>query len=426
MPALSTDLYQLTMAAAYFESGMRQRATFELFVRALPPQRSYLVVAGLEQVLDYLTTLRFERNEIEFLRTQPVFRHVSREFFDFLAEFRFIGDVWAMPEGTIAFANEPLLRVTAPIIEAQIVETFLLSTINFQTLIATKASRGVAAAQGRSVIDFGTRRAHGTQAGMLAARAAYIGGCAGTSNVEAGRRFGIPIYGTLAHSFIMAFDNEEDAFRAFLKVFPDTATILVDTYDTLAAVRTLTKYPNTPAVRLDSGDIVRLSKQTRNILDAAEMKMTRIFVSGDLDEYRIAALLKAGAPIDAFGVGTQLATSYDAPALGGVYKLVSTTGGGRIKLSRDKQTYPLPKQVWRHKGRDLICAADEPRPGRNWHSLLRRVDLAAREPLEKIRARAAAGLKVLALDNKSNYPVAFSKRLDDERRKIQRQRAGAG
>src|SRR5882724_10868197 len=231
MPALSTDLYQLTMAAAYFENGRRETATFELFVRSLPPKRSYLIAAGLEQALDFLSQFRFQREEIEYLRAQPMFNRVSREFFDFLAELRFTGDVWAMPEGTVAFANEPLLRVTAPIIEAQLVETFLLSTINFQTLIASKAARVVTAARGRNVIDFGTRRAHGPQAGMLAARAAFIGGCAGTSNVEAGHCFGIPIFGTLAHSFIMAFDDEEEAFRAFLKAFPETATILVDTYD---------------------------------------------------------------------------------------------------------------------------------------------------------------------------------------------------
>src|SRR5439155_8564179 len=207
MPALSTDLYQLTMAAAYFESGVRQRAAFEMFVRALPPQRAYLIFAGLEQALDHLTNLRFTRGEIDYLRGQPVFNHVSREFFDFLAELRFTGDVWSMAEGTAAFDREPLLRVTAPIIEAQLVETFLLSTINFQTLIASKAARVVTAAQGRDVIDFGTRRAHGPPAGMTAARAAYIGGCAGTSNVEAGYRIGIPVFGTLAHSFIMAFDN---------------------------------------------------------------------------------------------------------------------------------------------------------------------------------------------------------------------------
>ena len=435
MPALSTDLYQLTMAAAYFENGRRETATFELFVRSLPPKRSYLIVAGLEQALDFLSQFRFQREEIEYLRAQPMFNRVSREFFDFLAEVRFTGDVWAMPEGTVAFANEPLLRVTAPIIEAQLVETFLLSTINFQTLIASKAARVVTAARGRNVIDFGTRRAHGPQAGMLAARAAFIGGCAGTSNVEAGHCFGIPIFGTLAHSFIMAFDHEEEAFRAFLKVFPETATILVDTYDTIAAVELLAQKfgPCVPAVRLDSGDLLSLSKKVRKILDAAGMTNTKIFSSGDLNEHRIAELLNHDAPIDGFGVGTQLATSYDSPALGGVYKLVSITGEGCIKLSRDKATHPLPKQVWRHPdfSGDLIAAQDEPSPGDVWQPLVELADFKQCKPLIEARARAAEQLNCLpaelrGLDSEANYPVAFSKRLEHERSKLQERRAHSG
>ena len=439
MPALSTDLYQLTMAAAYFESGVREQATFEMFVRSLPPKRAYLIFAGLEQVLDHLAKLRFTSDEIDYLRGQPVFKHVGREFFDFLAELRFTGDVWSMPEGTAAFDREPLLHVTAPIIEAQLVETYLLSTINFQTLIASKASRVVSAAQGRSVIDFGTRRAHGPPAGMWAARAAYIGGCAGTSNVEAGYRFGIPVFGTLAHSFIMAFDNEEEAFRAFLKVFPETATILVDTYDTIAAVKLLARKfgPNVSAVRLDSGELLSLSKEVRKILDAAGMLNTKIFSSGDLDEHRIAELVAGGAPIDAFGVGTQLATSYDAPALGGVYKLVEYTQGGRSKLSPDKATYPHPKQVWRNerKPRDVVTAVDEPPPSGEWRPLLVPVMKAGRvthrETLAQARTRATEELRrlpaeLLALDSEAHYPVEFSERLEDERRQLQKRRAGAG
>jgi nicotinate phosphoribosyltransferase len=391
--ALTTDLYELTMAAAYFESGRTQPASFELFVRQLPPGRSFLLVAGLEQALEFLDGLRFQPDEIDYLRGQPVFKNVSREFFAFLKEFRFTGEVWAMPEGTVAFAHEPLLRVTAPIIEAQIVETALLSIINHQTMIATKAARVVAAARGRPVIEFGARRAHGIEAGILGARAAYIGGCAGTSNVEAGKRFGIPIFGTMAHSFVMAFEREQDAFDAFLKVFPDTATILVDTYDTIAAVKSL-RGKNIPAVRLDSGELVALSKQTREILPH-----TKILVSGDLDEDRITALLEAGAPIDAFGVGTRLATSYDAPALGGVYKLVS----GQVKLSAEKATYPGPKQVWRSDAGDIITAADETAPG---EPLL---VPAKREPLEVIRQR----VKIV------ERPVRFSDRLETERRRME-------
>ncbi len=410
MSALSTDLYELTMAAAYFESGLaRQPATFELFVRQLPPRRSFLIVAGLAQALDFLENLRFTTDEIDYLRGQPVFKNVRPEFFAFLKDLRFTGEVWAMPEGTVAFANEPLLRVTAPILEAQIVETALLSIINHQTMIASKAARVVAAARGRPVIEFGTRRAHGIEAGLLGARAAYIGGCAGTSHVEAGLRFGIPIFGTMAHSFVMAFEREQEAFDAFLKVFPDTATILLDTYDTIAAAKSL-RGRKIPAVRLDSGDIVTLSRQVRQILDEAGMRQTKIFVSGDLDEDRITELLDAGAPIDAFGVGTRLATSYDAPALGGVYKLVS----GRCKLSAEKATYPLAKQVWRSDAGDVITAADETAPGEPLLAPARR------EPLEVIRRR----VKII------EQPVRFSDRLEAERRRmedeIRRRSAGSG
>ena len=433
---LLTDLYELTMAAAYFEDGLTQNATFELFVRSLPPSRSYLIVAGLEQALEHLSNLRFTPDEIEYLRQQPPFKRVSRQFFDYLAELRFTGDAWAMAEGTAAFAMEPLLRVTAPMIEAQIVETALLSTINFQTLIASKAARVVTAARGRSVIEFGTRRAHGPQAGVLAARAAYIGGCDGTSNVEAGKRFGIPIFGTMAHSFVMAFDREADAFDAFLKVFPETATILLDTYDTISAVKSL-RGKSVPAVRLDSGNIEHLSAEVRKCLDDVGMTTTRIFVSGDLDEQRVAELLDRGAPIDAFGVGTQLATSYDAPALGGVYKLVSVTSAAGLrncmKSSEDKATFPCPKQAWRQTDTagkyagDLVAAESEPPPAGAWEPLLKPIMLqgkAQRLPiLGEARALSAAELKrlpadLLGLDSRANYPVKFSQRLERERHKL--------
>src|SRR6266404_135738 len=373
-PGLITDLYELTMAAAYFENGLHHRAIFELFTRRLSRHRAYLIVAGLEQALDYLSSLRFSDAHIDYLREHPSFKKVSREFFQYLAEFRFTGDVWAMPEGTAAFGMEPMLRITAPIIEAQIVETFLLSTINFQTMIASKAARIVTAAGSRGVIEFGTRRAHGTEAGLLAARAAYIGGCIGTSNVEAGYLFDIPTFGTLAHSFVMSFEDEDESFRAFLRVFPETATVLVDTYDTIAAVKRLARdfAPSIPAVRLDSGDLCELSKEVRRILDDAGMSGTKIFASGDLNEYKIADLISRGAEIDSFGVGTELATSYDAPAISGVYKLAAIEMNGqlsmRIKLSHEKETYPGPKQVWRFSDQagkythDLIALADEERP----------------------------------------------------------------
>ena len=440
--ALATDLYELTMAAAYFENGLHQPAVFELFVRSLPRHRSYLIVAGLAQALEYLASLHFSEEQIDFLRRQPAFKHVSREFFEYLAEMRFTGDVWAMPEGTAAFAMEPLLRVSAPIIEAQLVETVLLSTLNFQTLIASKTARIVTAARGHDVIEFGSRRAHGPEAGVLAARAAYVAGCAGTSNVEAGRRFGIPIFGTLAHSFVMAFDREQDAFQSFLKTFPDTATILLDTYDTVAAAKMLAAKlgPRIPAVRLDSGHLESLSKRVRRILDQSGMGKTKIFASGDLNEHRIADMITRNAPIDSFGVGTELSTSRDAPALGGVYKLVgqSTPGGikGRIKSSPDKSTYPLPKQVWRKIGKngwysgDLLAGVEEGPPSCSAKPLLIPVVRKGRvletdaASLPSARTRADNELRHLPpalLELRSPrmyYPVKFSRMLEKTRKEL--------
>ena len=359
----ATDLYQLTMAAGYHaHQSQNQRAevaSFELFARRLPAQRSYLVVAGLAQAVEYLQNLRFSEAEVSYLRSLSVFKHVAPEFFTYLRDFRFSGDVWAMPEGTIAFAGEPLLRVTAPLIEAQMVETWLLSTINFQTLIASKAARMVDAANGRAIVEFGARRAHGMEAALYAARSAFIGGCIGTSNVEAGMRFGMPIYGTAAHSWIMSFDREEDAFRAFHEVFPEHTTLLLDTYDTIAGAKLATKIgPSLRGVRLDSGDMGALSKQVRVILDEAGMQNTKIMASGDLDEFKITELLAQGAPIDLFGVGTELSTSRDAPALGGVYKLVELNGQPKMKLSQDKATYPHRKQVWRSYADDGTFLGD--------------------------------------------------------------------
>jgi nicotinate phosphoribosyltransferase len=355
--ALLTDLYELTMAAAYFENGFRANASFELFVRSLPPQRGYLLAAGLEQALDFLEDVRFQPEDISFLRRHSAFAHVNDDFFDYLKTFRFTGEVWAVPEGTPIFGEEPLLRVTGPIIEAQTVETFLLSTLTFQTMIASKAARVVAAAGGRGVVEFGSRRAHGPEAGVLAARAAYIGGCAGTSNVSAGARFSIPTFGTLAHSFVMAYRDEEEAFRRFQQLFPDHSVLLVDTYDTLAAIEKIIHAGLRPkSVRLDSGDLVDLSRQVRRRLDQAGLTETRIFASGDLDEFVISDLLARGAQIDAFGVGTALATSKDAPALGGVYKLVDVAAGDspsyRAKFSEEKITYPGRKQVFRLSNSD--------------------------------------------------------------------------
>jgi nicotinate phosphoribosyltransferase len=461
--ALSTDLYEMTMAAAYFDNGFTDKAIFELFIRRMPPHRSFLITAGLEQALEYLAELRFTSEQIAYLREHPAFKHVSREFFDYLAEFRFTGDVWAMPEGTALFGMEPLLRVTAPIIEAQIVETFLLSTINFQTMIASKTARVVKAAEGRDVIEFGTRRAHGSEAGLFAARAAFIGGSVGTSNVEAGYLFGIPTFGTLAHSFIMSFDDEDEAFRAFLRVFPKTATVLVDTYDTVAAVERLARDygPSIPAIRLDSGDLCALSIRCREILDQAGMQQTKIFASSDLNEYRIAELIARGGKVEAFGVGTEMATSFDSPALAGVYKLAGLEHEGgirmRVKLSQDKATYPGPKQVWRllddasKYNKDIVALSDEAPPehhGGQWQPLLVQVmkdgrvmdesvapisgdenhtasaARGSRLPrLQMAAARAATELQrlpdsLLALDAEANYSVTFSTRLQEEQAKL--------
>ena len=366
--ALATDLYELTMAAAYFENKESGEATFELFVRQLPGNRSYLIAAGLEQVVEYLRGLRFEKDHINFLMEQPSFRNIAEGFFRYLSEFRFTGDVWALPEGTVFFANEPVLRVTAPIIEAQIIETYLLSTINFETLIATKASRVVQSARGREVVEFGARRAHGPEAALLAARSSYIGGCVGTSNVLAGFKFGIPIYGTMAHSFVMNYETEEEAFNKFCKTFPSNPALLLDTYDTIKALQKA--IPLKPSlVRLDSGDRYDLSVKVRKILDDAGLKQTKIFVSGDLNEFIIDDLTSKGAPIDTFGVGTELVTSRDEPALQGIYKIVETRRNGelsfRVKTSEGKRTLPGAKQVYREYSsageitQDVLALADE-------------------------------------------------------------------
>jgi nicotinate phosphoribosyltransferase len=440
--ALLADLYELTMAAAYFENNLTGNATFELFVRSLPPERSFLLAAGLEQALQYLEGLHFRDEEIAYLRGQPVFAQIGDEFFDYLRGFRFHGEVWAMPEGTPVFAEEPLLRISAPMIEAQIVETFLLSSLTFQTMIASKAARVTEAAQGRQVVEFGSRRAHGPEAGVLAARAAYIGGCSGTSNLQAGRLFEIPVFGTMAHSFVMACEDEEEAYRRFDRLFPGHNILLIDTYDTLAAVDKIARAGLRPAaVRLDSGNLLELSRQVRERLDRAGLRETRIFASGDLDEFRIADLLAAGAPIDSFGVGTVLATSKDAPALGGVYKLVDLQSDRgvtyRAKLSADKVTYPGAKQVFRFYDsvgfyrEDIVALESEsyPRATPLLHCVMKNGErLRASPTLPETRQYAREELTKLApayrrLNEPEIYSVAFSEAvknlLADVRRQLQ-------
>jgi nicotinate phosphoribosyltransferase len=353
LSALSTDLYELTMIGGYYVKGLSGRATFDLFVRQLPPTRTYLVAAGLEQALDFLESLHFTKEDIDFLRTVPALAKLPRGFFDdYLPALRFTGDVSAVEEGTPVFAHEPLMRVTAPLAEAQLVETALIAEVMFPTSVASRASRVVEAAAGRSVMEFGARRAHGIDAGIRAARAAYVAGFDSTSIVEAGKRFGIPLSGTMAHSWVMAFANEADAFRSYAEVYREDAVLLIDTYDTLAAARMIAASGLRPrVVRLDSGDVVALSREVRRIFDDNGLRDTAIVASGDLDERRIAEIVASGAPIDGFGVGTAISTSSDAPALSGVYKLAEIERDRQfvpvIKKSPGKQTYPGCKQVWR-------------------------------------------------------------------------------
>jgi len=353
---LSTDLYELTMAAGYHAAGQTACASFELFVRELPTTRGYLIAAGLEQAIAYLETWRYTPDDIAYLRTVPALQGAQSTFFDeFLCHLQFTGDVWAMPEGTPVFAGEPILRVTAPLPEAQLVETALLATILFQTTVASKAARVSEAAGARPVIEFGGRRAHGTEAAMYAARAACLGGCRATSNVDAGYRYGAPVSGTMAHSWVMAHEDELTAFSRYTAVHGPRSILLIDTYDSIAATRLIVDAGLRPAaVRLDSGDLARLSRTVRDILDAGGLADTHIFVSGDLDEHAVAALVSSRAPIDSFGVGTALSTSNDAPALSGVYKLVEIDRAGTMtpvmKLSADKRTCPGAKQIWRVHG----------------------------------------------------------------------------
>jgi nicotinate phosphoribosyltransferase len=371
--ALMTDLYQLTMAAGYHAQGLNRQATFELFVRRITPRRNYLVCAGLAQALAYLEDLHFEEDEIRYLRAHPSFRHVSADFYDYLRAFRFHGEVWAAPEGSLIFSDEPFVQVTAPLIEAQIVETYLLSMVNFQTMIATKAARVVQAARTRQVIDFGTRRAQGPEAGMLAARACFVGGCAGTSNVAAGLTMGIPTFGTIAHSWVMAFDNEAESFRRYAEVFPDSSTLLIDTYDLAGGAEAAARLKEAcRGVRIDSGDLYEGSRRVRAILDGHGLRSARIVASSDLNEFIIEDLLRRGAPIDSFGVGTEMVVSADAPSIGGVYKLVELTeADGRVrpvaKFSAGKATRPGRKQIWRlledgEFRRDILGLREESAP----------------------------------------------------------------
>src|SRR5579864_5698937 len=436
MTGLLTDLYQLTMAAGYFESGKTAEvASFELFFRHLPRYRNFVLAAGLEQVVEYLQNLHFEEEEIRYLRSLPQFQRVSPEFFDALRALRFSGDLFAIAEGTPIFAGEPFLTVRASLMEAQIAETYLLATVGFQSLIATKAARMVEVAGGRAVVDFGTRRAHSPEAGVLAGRASYIGGCIGTSNTETGFRYGVPVFGTAAHSWVQSFQTEREAFERLQTLLGDATVYLIDTYDTLEGAR-LASSLGRPlwGVRLDSGNIVELSHEVRRILDNAGLKDAKIMATSDLNEYKILEFAAAHAPIDAFGVGTDLATSADSPNLGVVYKLVELDGRQTAKFSEDKQTLPGAKQVFRFDGHDVIacsweclgCGADEPQA----RALLRPVMLKGKliEPLPTVsaaRQTAAESIKRLPtairslFDTEQHYRVEHSPALMNLYEKVQ-------
>jgi nicotinate phosphoribosyltransferase len=369
---LFTDLYELTMAQAYLAEGMDDRAVFSLFVRRLPPDRNYLIACGLDAVLSEIERLGFTADDLDYVRSLDRF---SDRLLDWLREFRFTGDVDAVPEGTPVFANEPILEIAGPMPQAQVLETLVMNQVQLQTVLATKAARVVTAARGRTVIDFGSRRAHGLDAALAGARAFHVAGVQGTSNVLAGKLFGLPVAGTMAHSYIQAHEDEAQAFADFARIYPSTV-LLVDTYDTIAGVRKVVDLARTlgedfrvQAVRLDSGDLLALARGAREVLDGAGLTQVEIFASGSLDEDAIAALLAAGAPIDGFGVGTAMGVSSDAPSLDIAYKLTEYAGKGRLKLSSGKPVLPGRKQVFRSErdgqaSGDIIARAGEDGPGR--------------------------------------------------------------
>lgn len=425
MTGLLTDLYELTMAAGYFEAGKAtERAAFELSIRRLPKNRNFVLAAGLQQIVEYLLNLHFEPAEIDYLRGLPHFRNASPEFFDYLRDFRFTGDLFAVPEGTPIFAGEPVLTLRAPLIEAQIPETYLLSSITFQSLIATKAARMVEVSRGRDVVEFGTRRAHTPEAGVLGARAAYIGGCAGSSNTLAGYRFGIPVVGTAAHAWVMSFASETDSFRKMQKLMGKHSVHLVDTYDTIEGTRHAIEVGQPFwGIRLDSGDFLSLSKQARAMLDQAGFKGAKIMVSGDMDEYKIAALVRNGAPIDAFGVGTELATSGDAPSMGAIYKMVEIESNDikryTAKRSLGKNSLPGTKQIFRFPGRDVVARSSECMEGAKALQepvILGGTLMQALPSLKESRERAADALAELPaairqIEASEPYPVEYSAQL---------------
>lgn len=432
--ALATDLYQLTMGASYHACDMHETATYSLFVRRLPQNRSFLVVAGICEALERLRDLRFDDDAIDYLRS---IGQIREDFLDTLRSLRFEGDVWAVPEGRIVFGEEPIIEVTAPIIQAQLAETMLINTLHFSIAVASKAARCIAAAPGKQLIEFGLRRTPSIDASVEVARVAYLAGFEATSNLLAGERWGIPVAGTVAHAFIQAFGNEKEAFRAFTRTFPGPVTLLIDTYDPIQGTRHAVEVAQElagegcelGAIRIDSGDLVSVSREARRILDEAGFTQTRIVASGGLDELDLVELTAAKVPVDAYGVGTQLGTVADAPYLDMVYKLVEFDGRPALKLSTGKQTLVGAKQVWRRTGADgrfagdVIAARDEPSPGDGWEPLLepamRGGAIGCNLELAEARARHRREIAKLPPDllrlggQHASYPVDLSPTLRD-------------
>jgi len=424
--ALLTDLYQLTMLQGYFDQGMEETAVFEFFVRKLPAERNFLIAAGLEQALGFLESARFTAEELQWLSGHGSFR---AEFVSYLESLRFSGDVHAMPEGSVFFANEPILRITAPIAQAQLVESRLINLVHFQTLIASKAARSVLMAPAKLLVDFGLRRAHGAEAGLLAARASYLAGFAGSATVLAAPLYGVPVFGTMAHSFVQAHDDETTAFEHFARSLPENVILLIDTYDTEAAAQKVVQLAPKLArdgirikgVRLDSGDLADHAFKVRRILDDGGLRDATIFASGSVDEYLLARLQERNAPIDGYGIGTHMDTSADAPYLDCAYKLVEYAGTARRKRSEGKVLWPGRKQVYRRHDEDgrmmgdiLTIEGDQA----NGEALMQPVmrggrRLAPAVPLAESRSRALRGLKSLpvalrTLEHAPAYPVHVS------------------
>lgn len=441
LPALLTDLYQLSMLQAYWKEGRTERAVFSLYFRRLPRHRNYMLAAGLQAVLEYLESLQFSEDELAFVSTLPQF---EGGFIDWLRDFRFTGDVYAMHEGTPVFADEPLLEISAPLPQAQLVETAVMNQIACATVLASKAARVVAAAQGRPVLDFALRRMHGGDAALLGARAFYLAGVSATSNVLAAQRYGIPVAGTMAHSYVQSAESEMAAFRAYATQYPQTI-LLVDSYDTLAGVRKVIALAqeqgsafNVRGIRLDSGDLARLSREARALLDEAGLQAVQIFASGGLNEQAIADLLAAGAPIDGFGVGTEMGTAADAPALDLAYKLVAYAGRGTYKTATGKQSLPGPKQVFRHFHNGLAAGDAIARHHEDLDALplLHKVMEAGQrlpagmQSLAATRAHAAACTEALPAELRrlarpvQHYPVIISTRLREYAQKVAQELAG--